>query len=242
MFTLRLDQNINANNLVWYRFQADTGLQAAYTDPINPLFNATVAAAAVLVRVGLHARRQRSSREPFQPVVLVVLEHLPAVESRARRCPRFPIVLQGQGPNVPFTHGGRSRQLVAAGSQGDAGAGGRRCDLDHGSPRVAVRRKRPLAPLRRLRFRRGDHAGRHLHDAAAIHLRRRLDGDARLSRRAGHDLQRGQHRRVRAGFGQALGSHDLDDRAAHGVDVQPVQSVVRPRAPRRAPSIRSATT
>ena len=40
VFTLRIDQNVNANNLVWYRFQADTGLQAAYTDPINPLFNA----------------------------------------------------------------------------------------------------------------------------------------------------------------------------------------------------------
>ena len=26
--------------LAWFRFQADTGLQAAYTDPINPIFNA----------------------------------------------------------------------------------------------------------------------------------------------------------------------------------------------------------
>ncbi len=26
--------------MTWFRFQADTGLQAAYTDPINPLFNA----------------------------------------------------------------------------------------------------------------------------------------------------------------------------------------------------------
>src|SRR6202521_99689 len=40
VFTLRIDQNLNGNNLLWYRFQADTGLQAAYTDPINPLFNA----------------------------------------------------------------------------------------------------------------------------------------------------------------------------------------------------------
>ena len=27
-------------NITWFRFQADTGLQAAYTDPINPLFDA----------------------------------------------------------------------------------------------------------------------------------------------------------------------------------------------------------
>ena len=38
--TARIDYNINANNTAWFRFQADTGLQAAYTDPINPLFDA----------------------------------------------------------------------------------------------------------------------------------------------------------------------------------------------------------
>ncbi len=41
VFTARLDHNLSANNFAWYRFQADTGVQAAYTDPINPLFNAT---------------------------------------------------------------------------------------------------------------------------------------------------------------------------------------------------------
>ena len=37
--TARIDYNIDANNTAWFRFQADTGLQAAYTDPINPLFD-----------------------------------------------------------------------------------------------------------------------------------------------------------------------------------------------------------
>src|SRR5208283_4518423 len=37
--TARVDYNINENNTTWYRFQADTGLQAAYTDPINSLFD-----------------------------------------------------------------------------------------------------------------------------------------------------------------------------------------------------------
>jgi hypothetical protein len=27
--------NINEQNITWYSFQADTGLQAAWTDPIN---------------------------------------------------------------------------------------------------------------------------------------------------------------------------------------------------------------
>ncbi|MGA8272978.1 MAG: carboxypeptidase-like regulatory domain-containing protein, partial [Candidatus Sulfotelmatobacter sp.] len=38
--TVRLDSNINENNTTWFRFQADTGVQAAWTDPINPLFDA----------------------------------------------------------------------------------------------------------------------------------------------------------------------------------------------------------
>jgi len=38
--TLRLDYNISEKNTAWLRLQADTGLQAAYTDPINPLFDA----------------------------------------------------------------------------------------------------------------------------------------------------------------------------------------------------------
>ena len=39
VITARLDHNIDTHNMVWYRFQSDTGLQAAYTDPINPVFN-----------------------------------------------------------------------------------------------------------------------------------------------------------------------------------------------------------
>ena len=38
--TARIDHNIDVKNMAWFRFQSDTGLQAAYTDPINPLFNA----------------------------------------------------------------------------------------------------------------------------------------------------------------------------------------------------------
>ena len=36
---VKIDHTINAKDSVWYRFQQDTGLQAAYTDPINPIFN-----------------------------------------------------------------------------------------------------------------------------------------------------------------------------------------------------------
>ncbi len=39
LIVVKIDHTINAKNSVWYRFQQDTGLQAAYTDPINPIFN-----------------------------------------------------------------------------------------------------------------------------------------------------------------------------------------------------------
>ena len=38
--TARVDYNLSEKDMTWYRFQYDGGLQAAYTDPINPLFNA----------------------------------------------------------------------------------------------------------------------------------------------------------------------------------------------------------
>jgi hypothetical protein len=39
LLVVKIDHTIDANNTTWYRFQQDTGLQAAYTDPINPIFN-----------------------------------------------------------------------------------------------------------------------------------------------------------------------------------------------------------
>jgi hypothetical protein len=39
LIVVKIDHTINKNNNIWYRFQQDTGLQAAYTDPINPIFN-----------------------------------------------------------------------------------------------------------------------------------------------------------------------------------------------------------
>src|SRR3984957_7178291 len=39
LIVVKIDHTLNPNNSVWYRFQQDTGLQAAYTDGINPIFN-----------------------------------------------------------------------------------------------------------------------------------------------------------------------------------------------------------
>jgi hypothetical protein len=39
LIVAKIDHTIDRNNSVWYRFQSDTGLQAAYTDPVNAVFN-----------------------------------------------------------------------------------------------------------------------------------------------------------------------------------------------------------
>jgi Carboxypeptidase regulatory-like domain len=39
LIVVKIDHTISAKDSVWYRFQQDTGLQAAWTDPINPIFN-----------------------------------------------------------------------------------------------------------------------------------------------------------------------------------------------------------
>ncbi len=33
LIVVKIDHTLNAGNSIWYRFQQDTGLQAAYTDP-----------------------------------------------------------------------------------------------------------------------------------------------------------------------------------------------------------------
>jgi hypothetical protein len=102
VFTLRIDQNINLNNLVWYRFQADTGLQAAYTDPINPLFNAISPQPLYSLVSGFthvfndHLVNRFNPSFSWYSSVFAPSDHGATLAA-------LPIVLQGQGPNVPFT-------------------------------------------------------------------------------------------------------------------------------------------
>ena len=59
LVVVKIDQTIHARNSVWYRFQQDTGLQAGYTDPINPVFNSySPQPQRTLVAVYTHGLRQ----------------------------------------------------------------------------------------------------------------------------------------------------------------------------------------
>jgi hypothetical protein len=100
--TARIDYNINANNTAWFRFQADTGLQAAYTDPINPLFNAVSSQPLYSFAAGYTHVFSQNVVNYFNPA-FSWYESLFAPSNFQQTLSAFPIVLQGSGANAPFT-------------------------------------------------------------------------------------------------------------------------------------------
>jgi len=100
--TARLDYNINAANTAWYRFQSDTGLQAAYTDPINPLFNAISSQPLYSFATGYTHIFSPQLVNYFNPA-FSWYESLFGPADFAKTLAAFPIVLEGTGSNAPFT-------------------------------------------------------------------------------------------------------------------------------------------
>src|ERR1035437_6305627 len=99
--TARLDYNINAANTTWYRFQSDTGLQAAYTDAINPLFNAISSQPLYSFAAGYTHIFGSRLVNYFNPA-FSWYESLFGPVDRAQTLAAFPIVLEGIGSNAPF--------------------------------------------------------------------------------------------------------------------------------------------
>jgi len=100
--TIRIDHNLNANNVTWFRFQSDTGLQAAYTDPINPLFNAISPQPLYSVAAGYTHIFSQNLVNYFNPG-FSWYESLFGPSDLQKTLAAFPIVLQGSGANAPFT-------------------------------------------------------------------------------------------------------------------------------------------
>jgi hypothetical protein len=100
--TARIDYNINERNSAWFRFQADTGLQAAYTDPINPMFNAVSPQPLYSVAAGYAHVFSQNLVNYFNPV-FSWYESLFGPSDFAKTLAAFPIVLQGSGADAPFT-------------------------------------------------------------------------------------------------------------------------------------------
>ncbi len=100
--TARIDHNIDTGNMAWYRFQSDTGLQAAYTDPVNPLFNAVSSQPLYSFAAGYTHIFSQNLVNYFNPA-FSWYESLFGPNDPGRTLAAFPIVLQGVGSNAPFT-------------------------------------------------------------------------------------------------------------------------------------------
>ena len=101
--TVRVDYNLNANNTLWFRFQADTGLQAAYTDPINPLFDSVSPQPLYSFAAGYTRVFSPNLVNYFNPG-FSWYSSLFAPANFQKTLAAFPIVLEGTGgASTPFT-------------------------------------------------------------------------------------------------------------------------------------------
>ena len=100
--TARIDYNIDPKNMAWYRVQLDTGLQAAYTDSINPLFNAISSQPLYSFASGYTHVFSGHLVNYFNPA-FSWYQSLFAPADFQKTLAAFPIVLQGSGANAPFT-------------------------------------------------------------------------------------------------------------------------------------------
>src|SRR5258708_13464077 len=103
--TVRIDYNINEKNTTWFRFQADTGVQAAYTDPINSLFDSISPQPLYSFAAGYTHVFSQNLVNYFNPA-FSWYESLFSPSDFQKTLSAFPIVLQGSGANAPFTRVG----------------------------------------------------------------------------------------------------------------------------------------
>ncbi len=99
--TLRIDYNIDEKNTTWYRFQTDTGVQDAYTDPINPLFDSVSPQPLYSFAAGYTHVFSQNLVNYFNPAFSWYAS-LFGPSDFQKTLDAFPIVLQGTGAN-PFT-------------------------------------------------------------------------------------------------------------------------------------------
>src|SRR6202050_1054417 len=103
--TARIDYNINEKDTTWFRFQADTGLQAAWTDPINPEFDALSPQPLYSLAAGYTHVFSQNLVNYFNPA-FSWYESLFGPTNLQKTLSAFPIVLQGSGANAFTPMGG----------------------------------------------------------------------------------------------------------------------------------------
>ena len=102
VYTGRIDYNADQNNVTWVRLQSDDGLQAAYTDPINPVFNALSPQPLYSFAAGYTHIISARLVNYFNPAYSWY-ESLFGPPDFPKTLAAFPVVLRGSGANAPFT-------------------------------------------------------------------------------------------------------------------------------------------
>ena len=103
--TVRIDYNINEKNTTWFRSQADTGLQVAFTDPINPVFDSFSPQPLYSLAAGYTHVFSQNLVNYFNPAFSWYGSIFGPVDFQ-KTLSAFPIVLLGSGANAPFTRVG----------------------------------------------------------------------------------------------------------------------------------------
>jgi len=102
LIVAKIDQTFSESDSVWYRFQQDTGLQAAYTDPVNAIFNAySPQPQRTLVAGYTHVFSPRLVNQ-FNPGASWY-SSIFEPNNYAAVLQQFPIVLMAGSSAVPFT-------------------------------------------------------------------------------------------------------------------------------------------
>ncbi len=100
--TGRADYALNEKNFTWYRFQADAGVQAAWTDPINRLFDAISPQPLYSFAAGYTHVFSQNLVNYFNPA-FSWYQSLFGPANLAQTLGAFPIVLEASGSSAPFT-------------------------------------------------------------------------------------------------------------------------------------------
>jgi hypothetical protein len=109
--TLRIDYDINEKNTTWFRLQADTGVQAAFTDPINSMFDSFSPQPLYSIAAGYTHVFSQNLVNYFNPA-FSWYGSLFAPADFQKTLAAFPIVLQGTGANAFTTVGGLDNTWV----------------------------------------------------------------------------------------------------------------------------------
>ncbi len=178
--TGRVDDNIDPNNIAWFRFQSDSGAADAYTDPINPVFNAVSSQPLYSFAAGY--------THIFSPHLVNYFNPAFSWYSEFVRPAEFTADPGGVTDRAPRHRGERSVHAVGRVGQhlGAGAAGGpilhqRQPGVEPRGSRISLWSEQQDLPVERLRFWRGHGSDRDVHGPARVHLRSGLDCDGHVS-------------------------------------------------------------